>query len=143
MIESAFWDASAIIPLCAETQASRIADKLFQQYEMFIWWGTPVEVRSALARLLRMGQLTTARLSKSLDCVDDLNRHWQEIEPSISLRAFAEELPQRYGLRAADALQLAAAWTWTMHRPANRRFVSGDQKLLDAARKMGFHAIAV
>lgn len=142
-MEEAFWDASAIIPLCTETQASPAVDKFFQQYGMVIWWGTPVEIRSALARLIRTGELSPTKLAESLDQMNDLTRCWQEIEPSSSLRAFAEELPQRYGLRAADALQLAAAWTWTMQRPANRPFLSGDQKLLEAARQMGFRTVLI
>lgn len=143
MIEPAFWDTSAILPLCAETQASHLADKLFQQYEIFVWWGTPVEVRSALARLQRMGELSITTLSKSMEYVENLNWHWREIEPSNALRDIAEGLPQRYHLRAADALQLAAASIWTMQRPANRPFLSGDQRLLDAAQQMGFRAIKV
>ncbi len=143
MKHQAFWDASALAPLCIDFQATPDIDLLFQELDIVVWWGAAVEVRSAFARLERMGQLTAAGVADALVRFDDLKRRWQEIEPTNSLRAFAEELPGRYGLRAADALQLAAAWTWTMHRPANRPFLSGDQKLLEAARQMGFRAIAV
>jgi uncharacterized protein len=143
VIEFAFWDASAILPLCVEAQASASVDKLFQQYSMLVWWGTPVEIHSAVARLVRMGQLHATQTRECLGQLDDLRTLWHEIEPSSSLRDFAVELPERYGLRAADALQLAAASTSTMYRPANHPFISGDQKLLDAASRMGFRAIAV
>lgn len=143
MIEAAFWDSSAILPLCVEAQASAVADELFKQYSMLVWWGTSVEIHSAIARLQRMRQIIAKDASDALVQLDNLTRHWQEIEPSDSLREFAEGLPARYGLRAADAFQLAAASTWTMHRPTDRSFISGDQKLLDAARQMGFRTIAV
>ncbi|MGC2162305.1 MAG: hypothetical protein WA634_10375 [Silvibacterium sp.] len=139
----AFWDASALALLCINPQANPEADRLFQEYEMVVWWAAGVEIRSAIARLERMGQITNQDTSDALVQLDDLKRRWQEIDPSPSLRDLAEELPQRYGLRAADALQLAAASAWTMQHPANRPFLSGDQKLLEAARQMGFRAIAV
>lgn len=143
MIEAAFWDASGILPLCVNAQASAVADGLFQRYSMLVWWGTSVEIHSAIARLQRMRQIIAKDASDALVQLDNLTRHWQEIEPSGSLREFAEALPARYGLRAANALQLAAASTWTMHRPADRPFISADQKLLDAACQMGFRTIAI
>jgi len=90
-----------------------------------------------------MRQIIAKDASGALVQLDNLTRQWQEIEPSDSLREFAEGLPASYGLRAADAFQLAAASTWTMHRPADRPFISADQKLLDAARRMGFRTIAI
>jgi hypothetical protein len=143
VIQAAFWDTSAILPLCAETQPSPRADELYQQYKMVVWWGTPVEIHSALARLQRTGELSPAGIAKSLELLDDLESKWDEIKPSPSLRDLAKEFPSRFGLRAADSLQLAAACIWTMHRPADRPFLSGDQKLLDAARQMGFRAVTV
>jgi len=143
VIEAAFWDASAILPLCAETQASPKVDELYQRHKMMIWWGTPVELHSALARLQRMGELSAVTMEKSLDLLDDLRQKWHEIEPSPSLRDLAAKFPARFGLRAADSLQLAAAAIWTMHRPANRPFISGDQRLLAAAAALGFRTIAL
>jgi hypothetical protein len=46
-------------------------------------------------------------------------------------------------LRASDSLQLAAALTWCQRRPAQRRFISGDQQLCDAAEAAGFVVIAL
>jgi hypothetical protein len=48
-----------------------------------------------------------------------------------------------YTLRASDSLQLAAALTWCQQRPAQRRFISGDQQLCDAAEAAGFVVIAL
>jgi predicted nucleic acid-binding protein len=61
--------------------------------------------------------------------------------PSDSLRDEAERLIDRFPLRAADALQLAAALSWCIGRPKGRVFISGDRQLLDAARELGFHVI--
>jgi methionine salvage enolase-phosphatase E1 len=48
-----------------------------------------------------------------------------------------------YPLRAADAFQLAAAWTWTSGEPQGYVFISGDAQLLKAARQVGFQVVAV
>src|SRR5579862_5891790 len=46
-----FWDASAIIPLLAdEPSRQSLLAVLDEDPEMLAWWGTPVEIMSALAR---------------------------------------------------------------------------------------------
>jgi predicted nucleic acid-binding protein len=72
-----------------------------------------------------------------------LRSRWHEVQPGESLRALAEELLQRYPLRAADALQLSAAYTWSANRPFHRRFISGDKRLTQVAQAMGFRAIQI
>ena len=143
MKHQAFWDASALAPLCIDFQATPEIDEFFQELDIVVWWGAAVEVRCSFARLERIGQLTAAGAADARVRFDDLKRRWHEIQPTPALRDLAERLPARFGLRAADSFQLAAASTWTMHRPANRRFLSGDLRLLEAARQMGFRAIAV
>jgi hypothetical protein len=44
-------------------------------------------------------------------------------------------------LRAADSLQLGAALVWCRQKPAQRRFLSGDQKLCEAASAVGFAVV--
>ena len=54
-----FWDASAIIPLLAdEPTRERLLKILEADPEMLAWWGTPVEIASALARREREKLLT-------------------------------------------------------------------------------------
>ena len=50
-----------------------------------------------------------------------------------ALRAEAETLLMSYPLKAADALQLAAAWTWCAGNPQTCVVISGDAQLLEAA----------
>src|SRR5437763_11511491 len=54
-----FWDASALIPLLAdEPTRERLLKILEADPEMLAWWGTPVEIASALARREREKLLT-------------------------------------------------------------------------------------
>jgi hypothetical protein len=52
----AFWDSSALVPLCVHQQSSAAARQLLRQYSIVVWWSTSVEIRSAFERLLRLGQ---------------------------------------------------------------------------------------
>jgi hypothetical protein len=73
--------------------------------------------------------------------VELLRKSWREMQPGEALRAEAESLLSHFGLRSADALQLAAAVMWTLRNPRGKSFISGDVQLLEAARRLGFHAI--
>ncbi len=142
-MELAFWDTSALVPLCVRSRASSRANQLFRRYAPVVWWGTPVEARSALARELRAGSLTAEQHASASDNLSTLRRRWQEILPSQSLRALAEDLLDRYPLRAADALQLAAAYIWSDRHPFDQNFISADKRLLSAAASIGFRALSI
>ena len=54
---SAFWDASALVPLCVRQVFTPRAVALYKSHGVVVWWSTSVEIASALARLARMRQL--------------------------------------------------------------------------------------
>jgi predicted nucleic acid-binding protein len=114
---------------------------LLGRYEVAVWWGTPVEIRSALERLLRLKELSANEHAGAEKRLEQLRKAWTEIQPETALRAQAEKLLRRFPLRAADALQLAAAMTWTLDRPQGRPFICGDAALLEAGQRLGFQAI--
>lgn len=140
---TAFWDSSAIVPLCFEQPSTAAARELTVQFGLVVWWAAAVEVRSAVARLVRMRQISTRGQVQAILLLDQLRDDWREIRPMDQVRERAEQLLNRFPLHAADALQLAAAWIWCQGHPRNRRFISGDVQLLDAARKLGFTAVKV
>jgi predicted nucleic acid-binding protein len=140
-MDYAFWDASALVPLCAAQRATPVVEALSAQYRVAVWWSTPVEMRGAFARLVRMGQLTPNEQVQALVTLDRMRSAWREVDPSEQLREQAERFVDRFPLKAADALQLAAAMTWCGSRPRGRAFICGDSQLLDAARQLGFQAI--
>ena len=140
-MEPAFWDSSALVPLCVQKQTSAIVRRLLRQHEMVVWWSTPVEMRSAFARLLRIGQLTPSEHVSAGQALEQLRRAWRELQPTDRLRADAEMLVDRFPLKAADAFQLAAAHSWASGKPRSRVFISGDIQLLQAARQCGFQAV--
>jgi predicted nucleic acid-binding protein len=140
-MKSAFWDSSALVPFCARQKASQNAHRLVGQYQIVVWWATPVEIRSALERLLRMGQLSATEYSGAERRLDRLRHGWREVRPDDAVRAQAEILLRRFPLSAADALQLAAAMTWAGTHPRGHVFICGDARLLHAAEQLGFRAV--
>ena len=140
-MDDAFWDSSTLVRLCVQRQATPAVLTLSKQYQMAVWWSTPVEMRGAFARLVRMGQLSPNELVQAQVRLDKMRFDWREVEPSEPLREQAERLVDRFPLKAADAQQLASALIWCMGRPKGRAFISGDGQLLDAALQLGFHAI--
>jgi predicted nucleic acid-binding protein len=111
---------------------------LYRSYGVVVWWTTAVEMASALRRLVRMKQLTPDDWAKSCRLALELAGSWRVIQPSNSLRAGAVQLVDRYDLRAADALQLAAALQWCENVPQGRVFMASDQRLREAAVLRGF-----
>jgi predicted nucleic acid-binding protein len=136
-----FWDSSALVRLCIRQQRSSAADVLSLKYAKTVWWGTPVEIQSAIARLLRLGEITANGRVQAQIVLDRLRRGWTEIGPASPLREKAETFTDRFPLTAADALQLAAAWVWCSGSPRRRAFISSDLRLLGAARQLGFNGI--
>jgi len=139
----AFWDSSALVPICVQQQATPAALALNPRYEMVVWWSAPVEMRAAFARLLRTGLLTQTGHVQALVMLDNLRSSWWEVEPDEPLRQQAERLVDRFPLKAADSQQLAAALAWCLGKPTGRAFISGDKQLLDAARHLGFQTLQV
>ena len=61
-----------------------------------------------------------------------------EIEPSDEIRETARRFLRVHPLRAADALQLAAAFVAAERRPSTLAFVTLDDRLRAAASQEGF-----
>lgn len=134
-----FWDASAIVPLLvAEPQTRRLQSLAERESDMLVWWGSEVECVSALARLERAAALDAKSLVLALDRLGQLADAWHEIEPSAKVRQNAVRFLRVHALRAADALQLAAAFVSAEGEAASLEFVTLDERLAEAAHKEGF-----
>lgn len=136
-----FWDASALVPLCVPAQNPGNGRRLLREYAPVVWWGSALEIVSALARLQRQRSLTDAQHHAARERLLALRRTWREIQPSIRLGQLAEDQLDRHELSAAAALQLAAALVWCNQRPRNRPFLCRDLKLREAARSEGFFLV--
>jgi predicted nucleic acid-binding protein len=64
---------------------------------------------------------------------------WLEVLPGERLRQRAEKLVDRFPLKAAHAMQLAAALEWCDGQAAGVPFISGDMRLPETAQALGFN----
>ena len=136
---ASFWDTSALLLLCVRQANSPAYRKLWQRSDrVVVWWGTTVEMRSALSRLYRGRELTAQGLQFALTRLEAMRPQWREITPSEKLRDLAESLPETYGVKSLDAFQLAAALIWCQEKPKGRLFICDDVQLSAAANQAGF-----
>jgi len=134
-----FWDASGIVPLLVRQARTRDMEHLLAQDPAVVaWWGTPVECLSALVRLVREGRLTAADARDAERRLHELRNGWDEVLPGEACRRTAERMLRVHALRAADAMQLAAALIAADHDPSRLEVVCLDQRLIEAGSKEGF-----
>jgi predicted nucleic acid-binding protein len=94
-----------------------------------------------LNRLTREGTLTLKESGQAFARLDYLRGHWNEIQPTEEVRDRAERVLRIHKLRAADALQLAAALVWCGDRPQGRPLIGADGNLSEAAGAEGFTVV--
>ncbi|MEJ7803603.1 MAG: type II toxin-antitoxin system VapC family toxin [Candidatus Limnocylindria bacterium] len=137
-----FWDSSAIVPMLVPEPSSATVRTVFESDpEVTVWWTTGVECSGALARLERESAISAPDMLDALDRLDALALSWREVQPVARLRPVAVRLLRTHSLRAADALQLAAARTASEDRPDTLPFVTLDERLALAAQREGFEVI--
>jgi len=137
-----FWGSSAIVPLLLAEKATPSIQALARRDpDILAWWGSRVECASSLARLEREALLDSEAAGLAFARRKALADGWHEIEPSEPLRESATRFLRVHPLRAAEALQLAAAFVAAEGRPSSLDLVTLDDRVAEAARKEGFELI--
>ncbi len=134
-----FWDSSAIIPLIVkEEQTSYCVKALEEDNQMLAWSLSKVEVFSALCRRLRDGALNDDSFEKAKERLYYLFDTVFEVAAATKVKERALRLLQVHPLRAADALQLAAALVAVREEVHKMPLMCFDNRLTVAARREGF-----
>jgi predicted nucleic acid-binding protein len=136
-----FWDSSAIVPLIVEEQSSGECRSLLRRdRSIAVWTLSRVEILSAIWREVRADAMDRTAAIQAGKRLDALSAAWTEVDGLGAVRARAERLVAVHPLRAADALQLAAALVLSRERP-RWHFVTGDRQLASVAELEGFDVI--
>lgn len=137
-----FWDSSALVALAIEEASSRSCRKLVRaDRTIAVWIFSRTEMVSAVQRKHRRAELDAPSTKVALKRIALLASRWSEVDAVDLVRDRAERLLATHDLRAADALQLAAALVLVEDRPARFPFVTADERLAEAAEAEGFDAI--
>ncbi len=134
----AFWDTSGVVPLCCFQATSQTLRSLRRKCEVVAWWASAIEAQSALKRLLEEKQISQIAYDEAVKRLEIQSETWREILLTEKVRELAKTIIKTQNLRTLDALQLAAALVWCFDKPKGRIFVCCDEKLSEAARKIGF-----
>lgn len=136
-----FWDSSAIVPLIVEEAGSVSCRRLLRADPAVVVWAlSRVEVLSAIWRRVREGDLERTAAVQAIRRLDALAASWIEVDGLQAVCARAARVLAIHSLRAADALQLAAALVVSKERP-HWPFVTGDRQLASVAELEGFDVI--
>ncbi len=134
-----YWDSSALVALLVEEPQSAERRATIREDPVVVtWWGSRIECASALNRLERERRFEGDGFDRSMDQLGLLAASWIEIEPLGQVRKRAMRLLRLHPLRAADALQLAAALAAADEDPQQLDLVCGDDRLSGAAHREGF-----
>jgi hypothetical protein len=134
-----FWDSSALVPLLVREATSAALQRVARaDPHLLVWRLTGAEIVSALWRRRRAAELDAAAAGAAEARLGVLERSWACVDDLAHVDRRARRLLALHDLRAADALQLAAALVACDEQPALLSFVTLDQCLAEAARREGF-----
>ncbi|MBI3818988.1 MAG: type II toxin-antitoxin system VapC family toxin [Planctomycetes bacterium] len=137
-----YWDTSALVPIFVEeSHTEGCKDIAESDPEIMTWFFTTSEVLSALWRRYRRGEITRGEVESGENHLAQLSAQWIDVSSIDVVRDESHRLLRMHALRAADALQLAAAIIAFDHRPKGHGFVCLDENLCAAADLEGFQVI--
>lgn len=135
-----YWDASALASLCVQEQETASLRRLVEG-GIVTWAVSRVEIASAIERRSRDGRLAPEARLRAIAALGELADAWTEIQPIAPVCERALRLLAIHPLRAADAMQLAAALVAVSDQPRGHGFVCTDRRLREAASREGFRIV--
>jgi hypothetical protein len=127
------------VAIAVEEKATRSVRGLVRaDAELLVWILSEVEIASALWRRRRANELTEAARAEAQRQMDVVLSNAVTISDVSAVLRRTRRLLGAHTLRAADAMQLAAALLACEDDPARLPFVTLDDRLADAATREGF-----
>jgi hypothetical protein len=124
-----------------QAATARVRELYAADAAVIAWVLSDVEIQSALRRLEREGAITSRALREAVRHFDTLWDGVHVIDAVGPVRLRAKRLLGVHPLRAADAVQLAAALTAVYDDPRAMEFACLDARLAQAADREGFAVV--
>ena len=122
--------------------SARVVGWVAEDDALVLWTLTPVEVVSALRRLVRENSFDEGAARVAEGRMDELARAAHIVVDVEAVKSLATRLLRLHPLRAFDALQLGAALHWAEGHPQDRTVHTLDHRLVVAAQREGFRVPA-
>lgn len=139
----AYFDTSALAKNYIREAGSARVRALLATYEFLSSAITPIELRSAVQRRHRRGEITAMNYNAILARVTADKSFWQLIEPVPQVLNIAEDLVVNQSVRTLDAIHLASALLLQESLSMPLPFVSADDRQIEAARSCQLQTIAI
>ena len=137
----AYFDTSAIVPLLIDEIGTQTAGDIWDRSDRLVSIRlSHVETRAALAQAARIGRISSKHLRSSVRDLEDLFDQIDMVDVDEDLIREAGDLAEDQGLRAYDAVHLAAALRVD---DLDLIVVAGDRALLAAAEALGISVAAI
>ena len=137
-----FWDTSALAVLdTGGTHGDSVRRTLEEDGSVALWWGAHVEYAAAVSRRERERILTSQQAAALLRRFNTLAQSCHEVQPAPRISLLAQRLLRVHPLKAADALQFAAALAVAEDDPASIGFVCLDARPNRAAAREVFQIV--
>ena len=139
-----YFDTSAFLKIFIEEDGSDKVHALVEDPEggeLIILDLTILEVRSAIRRLEREGNISAERARNVLRQIADDAANMYFVQRTAAAMSEAEQLLDRHALRTLDALQLAGYLVTRQDMRSPLIFVCADNRLLAAAETEGIPTI--
>ena len=138
-----FWDSSALVPLIISQQKTTFCLKHWKASaaNSLVWWTTQIECFSALSRLKREEEISGEEFEQAEVRLIQLLKACHEVQPSQLLKDKALRALKLHKLRAADAMQLAAALVAAEDLNSPINFICLDKRLAESAKLEGLKVL--
>ncbi|HEY9562633.1 MAG TPA: type II toxin-antitoxin system VapC family toxin, partial [Nocardioides sp.] len=137
----AYFDTSAIVPLLIDEIGTPAAGQIWDQAERLVSVRLSyVESRAALAQAARIDRISQRHVRSAVRDLEGLLDQLDMVDIDVQLMRKAGELAEDRGLRAYDAVHLAAA---VRIQDPDLVVVAGDRALLAAAEALGMSVAAI
>jgi len=136
-----YWDSSAVVASILNEKTGKDVDKFvasIPESRFYTAIITPLEIESALQRKLREKSISAKGADTGRVTAAEFRKAAFLVAAEHNVLDAALHLQKIYGLRPADAVQLASARVGT-ENPSKVHFLCLDSKLNEAAKREGFH----
>jgi len=140
----AYFDTSALVKRYVRERGSTQVISLLRHHEVLTSAITPVEIRSALCRRKRSGDLSETEFDLLLDRIQLERATWELVECGTAILKRAEEIIEEPALmRALDAIHVASVLGFQTAASTQVPLITGDFRQRDAARHFGLEVVWV